>query len=434
MVRPSEESSWGKLIEPARACLKELPGVEPGAIKSDPSETVEVPEKTIDFDLQGLSNVTFGARQEDPRTIKKVRIDLGWSFIKQKVAEDEDEPDLPDMDLNCAFYDAKGEEIQVINFGSREADGASLSTDDTISDPDKITAHESDRVGFPVDESVFIDFRLIPKKTKSIVVGITNYSGGGFSGIKKLYCRIVDITNEKDPSCWRDIHVFHTDTAESSNPELTGLIVCKLMKEAKVSKFWEWRKSQEATTADVTGGLLAAEDKTLQESLQVLVEEQHIISGQDLEKEDDEEEEEPEEEEDEEGVVKDDPDAENWNWRVRVMHMFVKGETWEEAAEDIATAATFEGLRDNNGWRSDPCAKAVYNNGDVYYGGYLNDRRSGKGVYIFANKGCYAGGYRNGLRAGYGMMWWVPPHKQGPGHPAALLLIVHAAVKQRWVP
>ena len=93
--------------------------------------------------------------------------------------------------------------LQVINFGNREGDGASLSGDDTATDPDKVASHESDRVGFPVDESIFIDFRLIPKKTKNIVIGVTNYSGGGFGPVKKLYCRLVDITNEKDPKTWR---------------------------------------------------------------------------------------------------------------------------------------------------------------------------------------------------------------------------------------
>ena len=147
-------------------------------------------------------------------------------------------------------------------------------------------------------------------------------------------------------------------------------------------------------------------DKPLKEVLDTLIEEQRVISGRDLEKEEDEEEEEEEEEEGEEGVIKDDPDAVNWNWRVREMSMYLKGETWEEAAEDVATAATFEGLRDDKGWRRDPCCKAVYSNFDIYYGGYYNDRRSGKGVYVFANKGCYAGTYRNGLRSGYGMMWY----------------------------
>uniref|UniRef100_A0A061SGK3 Radial spoke protein 1 n=1 Tax=Tetraselmis sp. GSL018 TaxID=582737 RepID=A0A061SGK3_9CHLO len=417
-----QEESWGRLIHASREGLKELPGVDPAAIKWDPEEAVDIPEKAVDFDLEKFACTAYGLRDREERAVKKVRIDIGWSFIRKKKAEaavpagegDEDEEDAPeeeeeeeeppDMDLNCSFYDAKGEEIQVINFDSREGEGASLSGDDTVQDPDKVTAHESDRIGFPVDESIFVDFRLIPKKTKNIVVGVTNYSGGGFARVKKLYCRIVDITQEKDPAQWRDVFVFHTDVKECTDPSKSGLIIFKLFKESKASKYWEWKKT--ADGGDVLGGLLSAE-KPLKESLELLIEEQQVISGQDLDKEDEEEEEEePEDDEDEEGVIKDDPDAVNWNWRVRAMNMFVSGENWEEAAEDVATAATFEGERDEKGWRCDPCSKAVYNNGDIYYGGYINDRRSGKGVYVFANKGAYAGCFKNGLRSGYGMMWY----------------------------
>lgn len=108
----------------------------------------------------------------------------------------------------------------MINFSNREGDGATLSGDDTATDPDKVAAHQSDRVGFPVDESIFIDFRVIPKKTKNIVVFLTNYTGGGFCAVSKLFCRIVDITNEKDPSSWRYAELLRAiSLANPPNPQ-----------------------------------------------------------------------------------------------------------------------------------------------------------------------------------------------------------------------
>jgi len=392
MLQPQDSPSWGKIIQPVRECLKLLPGVEVGAIISNPRESVDVPPKIIDCDIEEFANRVYGTREAEDRTLKKIRIDMGWEFMAGL-----EEP--PDMDLNCAFYDAKGTELQVINFGNREGDGAELSGDDTVSDPDKVAAHESDRVGFPVDESIYIDFRKIPKKTKNIVVGVTNYSGGGFAKLKKVFCRLVDITKQKDPAQWRDVYVFHTDVAECQDESLSGLVVFKLSKEAKSSKYWDWAKSA-ADSKDVLGGLLP-QDKPLKEYLATLIEEQNTISGQYLERGEDEE-----EEEEEGAEPRDDPDAANWNWRLRTQNVFIKGESWEEGAEDVATAATYEGLRDAKGWRCDRAAKSVYPNGDVYYGGYLNDRKSGKGLYVFANKGAYAGAYKNGLRSGYGMMWY----------------------------
>jgi hypothetical protein len=93
-----------------------MPGVDAAAIKTDPNEVVELPPKHIDFDITEVANAAFGARAVDQRVVKKIRIDMGWQFIRKKPSggeeEEEEPPENPDMDLNCAFYDAKGEEIQ----------------------------------------------------------------------------------------------------------------------------------------------------------------------------------------------------------------------------------------------------------------------------------------------------------------------------------
>lgn len=50
----------------------------------------------------------------------------------------------------------------------------------------------------------------------------------------------------------RDVYVFHTDVAECQDESLSGLIVFKLSKEAKSSKYWDWAKSA-ADSKDVLG-------------------------------------------------------------------------------------------------------------------------------------------------------------------------------------
>ena len=42
--------------------------------------------------------------------------------------------------------------------------------------------------------------------------------------------------------------------------------------------------------------------------------------------------------------------------------------------------------------------KIKYNNGDVYIGEVKNNKKHGKGKYIFANGQTYTGEYRNGKR------------------------------------
>ena len=102
-----------------------MPGTNGSAIKTDPKEIIDLPPKSIDYDLTEIANSGFGARKVDERVIKKVRVDMGWSFNRKKKTgddEEEEEAENPDMDLNCAFYDAKGEEIQVLVPGCVLAD------------------------------------------------------------------------------------------------------------------------------------------------------------------------------------------------------------------------------------------------------------------------------------------------------------------------
>lgn len=62
------------------------------------------------------------------------------------------------------------------------------------------------------------------------------------------------------------------------------------------------------------------------------------------------------------------------------------------------------GRFDQGGKRHDVRAKAVYSNGDTFFGQYDNDRRQGLGLYLVAKGGGYAGSYDTSKRSGAGIM------------------------------
>ena len=62
------------------------------------------------------------------------------------------------------------------------------------------------------------------------------------------------------------------------------------------------------------------------------------------------------------------------------------------------------GRFDGTDKRHDDRAKAIYANGDTYFGQYSNDRRQGVGLYLVAKGGGYAGSYAESKRCGQGIM------------------------------
>lgn len=86
------------------------------------------------------------------------------------------------------------------------------------------------------------------------------------------------------------------------------------------------------------------------------------------------------------------PTLKAFGWRVSAVKVF-------DVAEDAATyaeaearrTAAFEGQYNALGRREGTLVRAVYENGDCYMGQYADDQRSGKGMYIHANKGAFAG-------------------------------------------
>ena len=63
----------------------------------------------------------------------------------------------------------------------------------------------------------------------------------------------------------------------------------------------------------------------------------------------------------------------------------------ESYAEEAKRTAGYEGSYNELGRRECETAKVIYENNDMFIGQYVDDRRHGKGMYIFANKGAYAG-------------------------------------------
>lgn len=90
-----------------------------------------------------------------------------------------------------------------------------------------------------------------------------------------------------------------------------------------------------------------------------------------------------------EGIVK--PVLKPSAWRVRGLMLLEKAADAEAYAEEAKRAAAYEGTYNGMGRRECALAKVVYENQDLYVGSYEDDLRSGKGMYVFANKGAYAG-------------------------------------------
>lgn len=86
------------------------------------------------------------------------------------------------------------------------------------------------------------------------------------------------------------------------------------------------------------------------------------------------------------------PTLKPYGWRVSAVKVL-------DVAEDAATfaeaeakrTAAFEGQYNALGQREGTLVRAVYENRDCYMGQYTDDQRSGKGMYIHANKGAFAG-------------------------------------------
>lgn len=66
--------------------------------------------------------------------------------------------------------------------------------------------------------------------------------------------------------------------------------------------------------------------------------------------------------------------------------------------------AALVGRFDATDKRNDQRARAIYTNGDTYFGQYSNDRRQGVGLYLVAKGGGYAGSYAESKRSGPGVM------------------------------
>lgn len=101
-------------------------------------------------------------------------------------------------------------------------------------------------------------------------------------------------------------------------------------------------------------------------------------------------------------------------WRVRGLMLLEKAADAETYAEEAKRAAAYEGTYNGMGRRECALAKVVYENQDLYVGSYEDDLRSGKGMYVFANKGAYAGecssarpGHQHAMSSSHCQCHWV---------------------------
>jgi hypothetical protein len=79
-------------------------------------------------------------------------------------------------------------------------------------------------------------------------------------------------------------------------------------------------------------------------------------------------------------------------WRAAAVGILDAAEDAESHADvDGRRVAAYEGEFNALGRRDGSLARATYENGDSYFGRYVDDQRHGKGVYLFANESAYAG-------------------------------------------
>jgi hypothetical protein len=80
-------------------------------------------------------------------------------------------------------------------------------------------------------------------------------------------------------------------------------------------------------------------------------------------------------------------------WRVAALGLWdAAADADAHAAVDGRRAAAYDGTYHGvTGRRDGGLARVVYESLDLYYGPYRDDRRAGKGIYLFANGGAYSG-------------------------------------------
>lgn len=113
--------------------------------------------------------------------LAKVMIGLGWDPVAGSAAS-------IDLDASCVLYDAQNKNVDCVYFGN-------------LSNMDKSIVHQGDNLtgeGDGDDEQIMINLQRVPPGIASIIVTITSYGGQTFDTIQNAFCRLVDLSNNRE--------------------------------------------------------------------------------------------------------------------------------------------------------------------------------------------------------------------------------------------
>ncbi|DBB03876.1 TPA: hypothetical protein ACH3X1_012963 [Trebouxia sp. C0004] len=401
--------SWGHFVPELRTVLSQLPGFPVQKLAAAQEGVVD---KVVL--LRRFEDRTAEALSCSGQAVQKVRLDFGWegALVGEGIEGVE-------MEWNALCYDITGEQTQAVSSKSKEADGITAVPDPPAleeeeepappeADPEaeeadepkpeaaaeeKLPAATKNPDDFPQKDGIIIQLSALPSATRSIVITINNFAGEGLGPLTCAHLRLTDVT-AADATQHKSMGWFRFPSPVGAHKDRPTVVMAKLYKESTGSAFSQWRAAASnpdlpaflADVAVVRSALLTISkvQATANQLAKTIADKTE--AGEELAEE-----------------VKAQERAQ-WQWRLGCMGRPLPGAALEDSADDLKGIANYEGRFDGTDKRHEQRAKAIYANGDTYFGQYSNDRRQGVGLYLVAKGGGYAGSYAQSKRSGQGVM------------------------------
>ncbi|PNW85872.1 hypothetical protein CHLRE_03g201900v5 [Chlamydomonas reinhardtii] len=407
----------------------------------DPAERVPV---TRQFQDQSLDEASAG-RAAEPAPVKKLRIDLSWTFWPPPppTEEGEEPPEEPALEYNLVMYNKDGEEVQSISTGNREATGARAGRPEPEEDEEEEKEEEKeepeegeegeegeggepkeppppppapkvDPYEFKERDVIYLDVPDLPAEVRSMVLLVTNYDEeNGFTRVRTVRCRLVDVSNGEAPLPGSKAAVAAAAAAAEQglaappNPErvladygvlskyeddkaTTQVALMKLYKEYADSAFNVFR----GAGVDNVAAFIGQEPDTIINQLKAYLEATKKQKAAEAAAAA------AAEESGEEITADPKPHV----WRFRALGLNFGGDSLEAIEHDLKNLFAFDGDLAPGAARDSDTSRSSFPNGDTYFGSYADDVKHGPGLYAFATGAGYAGEYAGGKRHGRGVM------------------------------
>ncbi|GFR40656.1 hypothetical protein Agub_g1241 [Astrephomene gubernaculifera] len=412
----------------------------------DEAERIPVTRQWQD---QSLSDAAAGraADPSAPTPVKKLRLDLSWTFWPPPppTEEGEEPQEEPAIEFNLIMYNKDGEEVQSVSSGNREATGSHAGRPEPEEEEEEEEKEEEkededeegeegeegeeavapqeppspppppkvDPYEFKERDVVYLELPELPAEVRSMVLLVTNYDEEqGFTRVRTVRCRVVDVSAGEAPLPGSKAAVaaaaaVAAGEAAPPNPEriladfsvlskyeadkaVTQVALLKLYKEYSDSAYNVFR----AAAVDDAAAFVAQEPETVVKALKEYLDtnkKQKATEAAALA---------AAEEAGEEVTT----DLRPHSWRFRTLGLTFGGDSLEAVEHDIKNLVSFDGELAPGAARVCATSRATFPNGDTYFGSYANDVKHGPGVYAFVTGAAYAGEYAGGKRHGRGVM------------------------------